>query len=64
MLFSGLRRASFLEMIPENTPEQPLPPRRLVQLPNNLNGSCQEQNGECEKKKEDKTEEEIVSDGC
>ena len=47
-------------MIPENTPEQPLPPRRLVQLPNNLNGSCQEQNGDPEKK-EDKKEEEFVS---
>ncbi|KAL5255852.1 hypothetical protein ACHWQZ_G011176 [Mnemiopsis leidyi] len=41
-------------MIPENTPEQPLPPRRLVQLPNNLGGTCQDQNGELEKKKEDK----------
>ena len=48
-------------MIPENTPEQPLPPRRLVQLPNNLGGTCQDQNGELEKKKEDKREEEFVS---
>ena len=64
---SGLRRESKLAMIPEcNSEQQPLPPRRLVHLPNNVTG-CH--NDEYEKKEENEEnqenqKEEFVSCDC
>ncbi|XP_063674743.1 uncharacterized protein LOC134811654 isoform X2 [Bolinopsis microptera] len=64
---TGLRKESKLAMIPEcNSEQQPLPPRRLVHLPNNVTG-CH--NDEYEKKEENEDnqenqKEEFDPSGC